>query len=233
MSKNVWILFVLIFFVTACNKKEDKKYIILNFKDNLNNHSTTIDGRQVVLTKFKLYISNIKFITNTDDTILIKDIDLYTLENNLQFKYQNTEHQNIKSLIFSIGLDSLQNSLIPSNFPDNHPLSLEQDMHWGMIKYRFLVAEGILDSSISKNQLPDFPVSLHLGRDELYRTLSFNLDNLSEGAITIMLNYNKMFERRDMILDPRNYFSIHSNLSEMIIANELMTNFAAGIEIYK
>jgi hypothetical protein len=229
--KNTFFIIILCsfpFFISC--KKEDN--LTITFNNNLQNNSAVIDGRTVRLTKLRIFISNIQLIDQNNEIINVKDVILYELDKNNQIIYSNSKHQTITAIRFSIGLDSLQNSAPPSSFPASHPMSLEQDMHWGMIKYRFLTAEGVLDSSNAKNQEPNFPFSLHLGRDELFKTLIFKINSrIIAGNINIIFNYEKMFESGDTQLDPRNYFSIHSNLSEMEDAGRLMTNFTNGIEI--
>jgi hypothetical protein len=138
----------------------------------------------------------------------------------------------IASLIFSVGLDPAQNNSNPVIFPAGHPLSLDKDMHWGMLKYRFLVAEGGMDSTASKTGPVNFPFSIHLGSDTLYREKFFYLATRNFSELHIQIDPLMLFWGYALPpLDPRHHYSNHSSPSEIPEGIELIDNFASRITL--
>jgi hypothetical protein len=223
-------ILILLAFLISC-KKENFISFEISTKIDANN-TILVNGRKTQLNIFKLYFSNIKLISTNNDTILCKDYLLYELNKESKHIFQNKNGITFKQIIIGAGLDSLQNNAVPSTFPNEHPLSVQQNMYWNMLKYRFLVAEGALDSSYNKNQNPSFPFSLHLGRNEVYVIKVFQLNQgLENGEIEIVIDYEKMFQDGTLFLDNKNYYSNHSENYQMEDAKLLMKNLTNGIAV--
>lgn len=226
LSSLVVVLFIFLF--SACKKENS---IELNFSTDITTN-TIVNGRNTSFDNFKMYFSNIKFITENNDTLNVKDIFLFDLKKDNQIIFANNAKHTITKIHVGFGLDSLLNNSMPSTFEAKHPLSVEQGMYWTMLKYRFLNTEGVLDSSFLKNQPASFPFSLHLGRNQIYRTKIYKLDNpVQNGKIKIKINYTKMFQKNDTLLDSKVYFSNHSEAYDMEDAELLFGNLVNGITI--
>src|SRR4051812_14764013 len=124
----------------------------------------------------RLYLSHFELVDNSGNSMQVKDLLLANKDNDFDansFSF-NLPSATYTKLRFHFGLDPATNNSNPSSFNASHPLSLNQDMYWGMLKYRFIVVEGQIDSSAAKNQTPSNPFSMHLGTDTLYRTITSN-----------------------------------------------------------
>jgi hypothetical protein len=193
----------------------------------------SINGRAVHFSSFRWYISNVRYVTASNDTISLKDYYLYEYSSGsvATLAEINSPGQLITKILLSVGLDKDLNNSNPVTFPAGHPLSLDKDMFWGMLKYRFLVTEGAIDSTASKNGTVNFPFSIHLGTDTLYRELSFPVSINSGTDVFIDADPKNLFNGPDGILDIRNNYSNHSSPLEIPVGIKLMNNFAAGISI--
>lgn len=225
-------------FLFSCKKNEPGDDVQLFVTGTMNADFTpvNVNGRQTVFNKFRFYLSGIKWITTDNDTILAKNYFLYDFPSNdastnVDGLLQPSDPSKIKAIVFSIGLDSILNNSNPVTFPSGHPLSLDKDMYWGMLKYRFLVTEGSFDSTASKTGVTDFPFSIHLGTNVLYRQLSFPISISAGTPVNITFNPARIFDGPEGVLDLRDNYSNHSDPGEIPKAIKLMNNFAAGISV--
>jgi hypothetical protein len=228
--KKLSIIFTLcisLFF--ACKKQvEDDvqvKITINNLKD------TTLLGRKYIIDETRFYLSNFQLININGNAENIKDIVIVKNDKDNSFTF-NLPSGTFSAFNFSFGLDKNTNNSNPNSFDDTHPLSTKQDMFWGMLKYRFIVTEGKIDTSIAKNQTPIFPVSMHLGTDTLYRVISTTIANnkLKRGSIiNISVNLNKLFVLDKDTFD-FNSFSNHSDVSQIPRAITIVDSLVNGIK---
>jgi hypothetical protein len=190
---------------------------------------TMIDGRNYIVNKFNIYLSDFTFIDNASqihyfDTILL-------LSNNASFELP-LPNGNYKQIIFHIGIDSVtNNSVNPLLLPSNHPLSLSQDMFWDMTRYRFIVWEGSYNNSTSGDGIPNAPYTFHLGRDVLYQNVVLNNGYVLDAHNTLLLDINKIMYNTSDTLSLLTTFSNHSNDSEMQVAKVLMGNLADAFSL--
>ncbi|MCP4099594.1 MAG: hypothetical protein GY748_25525 [Planctomycetaceae bacterium] len=190
-------------------------------------------GRNFYLRDMRVYISDLNILTDNGDKVLLEDLALMEwpgTKSSFQVTVPKDDYQGVE---FYIGLDSVTNSALPTDFEASHPLSAEQDMHWGMMKYRFLIFEGSVDTSVSGDLAPQRPLSFHLGRDALFTKVKIirNVPITGIGVFfTLNFEVNDMFDGDagtiDISVDRVNY----SGEAEMLKAGILMSNFADSFQ---
>ncbi len=223
MKKYFWVS-LLLFSILSCSKNENTKIQVLF-------HSTgkTALGRAYTFNEFNTYLSNFYLLNSNGDTTKIKDVMLVKLNADNSFSF--TVPKGIQKFGFSFGLDPQQNNSIPENYSASQPLSVEQGMYWGMIKYRFLVIDGgNVDSSAARNKTPTMPFSYHLGTDSLYRKLVFNRPVVDGDNIKIVLDIDKLFVL-DSITFNLNNFSNHSEVHQIPDGIKIVNAFVSGISV--
>ncbi len=220
-------MFLLIFtsLLLSCNKNKNDVTVSFLFKSTNktpNNRPYIID-----IAKTKILFSNFKYIDKYNKEVLIKDLFLLTSKNtNFEFKFPSGDYS---KFVFSFGLDKNKNNSKPSNFVANHPLSVETGLYWDMLKYRFLVLEGDIDNSSTKNQTPNVPFSMHLGSDTLYQEIITTKIPNSGEHLTIILDLDKLFVLDNDLFQITN-FSNHSEPSEIPNAIAIRNSFINNIQ---
>lgn len=229
-----WLIVIISVFVFFSCKKTSTQGIKINVVfDNLSGKSDV--DRAYSIDSARLYLSNFQLIDNDGNPVTIKDLILVRSE---KPDYENSfqvemPKGNYTKLRFSYGLDIATNNSNPAVYSPEHPLSLNQDMYWGMLKYRFLVVEAKIDSSAARNQTPVNSFSMHLGNDTLYRTITKEYASISKGdEITIHLDFQKIFVL-DQLAYNINNFSNHSDVSQIPKAILITDAFVNGITTNK
>ncbi len=223
--KQRFILIVFVFLLFSC-KKEDQVKVQFQIKST----GKTPNGRNYSIdaSKTKIFFSNFKFMDISGNEAMVKDVFLYQTLNNNNFNFVMPEG-NFTSFKFSYGLDKTTNNFVPMSFPASSPLSVEEGMYWDMLKYRFSIIEANIDNSVTKDQAPNSPFSMHLGSDTLYAEV--NVSNLpyKGSTLNIELDMDKLF-----VLDEDPFqiinFSNHSEPSEIARAVAIKNSFVSGIQ---
>ncbi len=224
MRKIIPYLFLLM--LMASCKKQDTDVLVEFVVKSTNK---TPFGRPYTLNTadMKILFSNFSFRDSADKQVLVKDIFLFKNDSR-SFSFQVPEGT-FSAFQFSFGIDKIQNASIPASFPASHPLSVETGLYWDMLKYRFVVVEGDIDNSATKDQVPTNPFSMHLGTDTLYRTILVSGIPKGGDKLTIELDMDKLFV---LDADPFqiNNFSIHSEPSEINRAIAIRNSFVSGMK---
>jgi hypothetical protein len=223
-SKLLIGIMCIAFIFTACKKENNTEVQVL-----FHTSGKTAVGRSFTFNKFNVYLSDFYLLNAIGDTTYIKDVMLAKL--NADNSFSTDVPKEIQKFGFSFGLSPQLNNSIPESFPASHPLSVEQDMYWGMLKYRFLVIDGgNVDTSYARNQTPVMPFSYHLGTDTLYRKLVFNRPVVDGDKVKIVLDIDKLF-----VLDSTrfnlNNFSNHSDPGQIPNAIKMVDAFISGISV--
>ncbi|MBK9329720.1 MAG: hypothetical protein IPM95_10510 [Sphingobacteriales bacterium] len=224
MRKTIPYLFLLLM-IASCKKQDSD--VLVEFVVKTTNK--TPFGRPYVLNTpdSKILFSNFRFRDSTDKQVLVQDIFLYKNDSH-SFSFSVPEGT-FSIFEFSFGLDKDQNASIPASFEAAHPLSVESGLYWDMLKYRFLVVEGNIDNSPTKNQTPTNPFSMHIGTDTLYHTISVTGLPKAGSKLTVELDLDKLF-----VLDADPFqitnFSIHSESTEIPRAIAIKNSFISGIK---
>lgn len=234
MKKGIFVLLVMLF--ASCDKEPELRGTTFTFL--LKNHSeiiemdsvyTMVDGRNYAVQKFRIYLSNFKFHGHdtkvyTYDTILL-------LTNHSSFNLA-IQPENFHKISFNVGIDSVTNHIIdPLTLPDNHPLSLSQEMFWDMTRYRFVFWEGLYSNSADGSGIPNAPYTFHLGRDASYRLVELPTPSTNKDAYNLFLDLSKVMYNSSDTLSLSTTFSNHSNDSEMGEAMKIMDNLAQAFSI--
>ena len=228
MKLSSFIIPLCLLLAFSCKKQEEDVKVNITIENSPNK---TAVNRNYTIEKTRFYLSNFQLIDGNGNAVNVKDLILVKSGNQNSFTF-NLPSGTFSSFRYSFGLDAATNNSNPSNFDDAHPLSTKQDMFWGMLKYRFIVTEGLLDSSTTKDKSPIVPYSMHLGSDTLYRVITQNIagNKIKRGSvITIRVNMNNLF-----VLDQDNFnitnFSNHSDVSEIPKGILITDNFVNGIK---
>lgn len=214
-----------VFLFTAC-KKDDTVNVLFNFQ---NLQGTTAKGRAYVIdpAKNKLLFSNFEYVDAEGNVKLVKDAFLLkSSDNGFSFKVPSGSFSSFK---FYFGLDKATNNAVPMSFPASSPLSVESGMYWDMLKYRFLIVEGDIDNSSTKDQTPAAPFSMHLGTDTMYAEIPVT-GGVPMGGSTLQINLDmsKLFVLDEDTFEISN-FSNHSSPSEIPNGVAIRNSFVNGI----
>lgn len=218
------IIFLCLF---SCKKNEDKVTIQFSFTNNV---GTTNANRayNLDLTNTLILFSNFEYIDSLGNATKVKDVFLVK-NNNTSFKFE-VPNGNFTTFRFSFGIDTTLNNSLPSSYPASSPLSVETGLYWDMLKYRFLITEGNIDSSLAKNKIPNMPFSMHLGNDTLYSVINTHEVPMKGAIVNINLDMKSL-----MILDSDPFkitnFSNHSEASDIPNAVAIKNSFVNNINI--
>jgi hypothetical protein len=229
---------LLLLSIASCSKKEDQTTLQLRIVPVNNGmlipsgqEVSTTDGRKFFLQKFYLYLSEITVVNSSGGRIPVKEVFLFKWGAD-EFITVNIPAGSYDSLVFGLGLSESLNNSNPNAFPDNHPLSIAQDMFWPMLKYRFVVMEGAVDTTLSKTGAVNFPLTYHLGADELYRPIkrafTFTVEEGENRTINIPVELKAIFDGPGGTIDMRTHFSNHS--TDMEKAAIMINNLATEME---
>lgn len=205
-------------------KKDD---VTVTFVFKTTNKTPNNRPYQLNVAKTRILFSNFIYVDKNNNETEVKDIYMVTsATNNFQFKFPGGDYAKFK---FAFGLDKRMNNSTPSSFPSSSPLSVETGLYWDMLKYRFLVLEGNIDNSVTKNQTPNTPFSMHLGTDTLYQEIIASNFPKSGEELTITLDMDKLF-----VLDTDDFqltnFSNHSEPSEIPNGIAIRNSFVNSIQ---
>lgn len=133
---------------------------------------------------------------------------------------------------FLEGLDTAQNNSSPSSYTFGHPLSTAQSMYWGMLKYRFVVMEGVLYDASGKELNS---ISYHTGIDLVKAVNSaktFTANDENPVNIQVKFDLLKVFTATGNTIDPTKETFTHSAPgAEYDLASKVMTNLLAGTSV--
>jgi hypothetical protein len=151
------------------------KTVIFNFNSLYNNdtlhlNDSVVDpaGNKFVYTTAKYYISNLTLIDETDKDHLVSDILLVDVSDpsthSLTVEVPEIEYKKVK-LDFGVRQDL--NQADPALYPNDHPLSVTNDMYWSwMTFYIFSKTEGFAWDAVGDSTANWL---IHAGLDSLYR----------------------------------------------------------------
>lgn len=212
------LFFSLFFAFTQCKKAENSIEIKLDL--TVNGESLVIGkvhkdkaNRNIIFNSFKVYLSDIE-ITDGSNSVN-NDVLLFNAEkNSLSYVLPSSSFNNKITVSGNIGLDTNYNNRNPLKYEEKHPLSLDQNMYWSMLKYRFLVIEGRIDTSAAGNKTPNFPFTYHIGSDVMLRDFSFTVEDKN---ISIPIEILDIFQYIDLADDFDNHSETEAQLEIGII----------------
>ena len=153
---------------------------------------------EVFFTKYSMYISDLKLLSDEGDYVLseVEFIDLLTgvdTEERAQAgqirSFSNVPTRTYSGLSFNIGVPEELNSTAPADYPIDSPLSNNGEYWVGWTSYIFHKIEGKMDSDMDGN--PEAGIALHLGSDDAFRTININqILELSDASESININFD-------------------------------------------
>ena len=160
-------------------------------------------GRKIKFTKAQFYLSgfaaNGSSVNKTFDTHL-----LITSEDDSVHIIGQLSASNVTGFTLAIGVDSSNNHMDPAAFNADHALSANQANfgHWGWNPgYKFIVMEGMIDSSFAMNGTADYPFIYHLGFEEAYKPFEIATGFSTDGTdhiIDLDVNWLAFFNDLDL-----------------------------------
>ncbi len=232
------ILTTIVFFLSVSCDKETNSIVEINIQALHNEGEyifgeeiTDVAGNTILFDRIKFYMSNFKAFYNDENTGHSDDIILYdSRSTSSHFITIFSDQKELKSLNFDIGLNSTLNNSNPKSFNNEHPLSIEQNMFWDMLKYRFVTLEG---NYTEKDSIEEKSFSFHLGTEALLRNATIdNNINVNENTIVVQVT----FEVLDLFdnIDITKHFSNHSENEEALVkGNIILDNLVSSIEAGK
>lgn len=250
MHKHTYLLLFIFLTIVSCKKDEVESFNastiqFSTYSDGkligLNDSISLYNGIPYKITAFKYYISNIRLVNHQGKEISFKMNDenlgadlgvfLFELGKNEQITGSLPDNHYIK-IKFDLGLDSDLNDINPNQFSSQHPLSRTQDMFWDMLKYRFVVIEGIADTA--KIGEYKFPFSYHIGGAIFLRDIELDIDEyITDGEVStlpIQFNFDRIFNDGTNQIDISKFFSYHSTEDQKSIGIEMMNNISNAFE---
>jgi len=241
--KNLFLILLVVFAFASCDENTDTTGQVTFFLQPVFNGSEVVpnetiqstSGRNFSLKEMRVYITDLFLINEANEKVRVNDISLidWPLSNNITAE---VPIDNYKGIEFYVGLDAETNALNPIDFASEHPLSTDQEMHWGMIKYRFISMVGNVDTSSAGNLTPVNVIQYHLGRDELYSAVTIT-DNFNVAGslqnFAIPFELNKMFDGTAGTIDIAVHRTNHSGVADMDKATIIMNNFVEALESFE
>lgn len=189
------------------------------------------NGKDFVLKKFMLYISQVQLVTDNGDREKVSDVFLYDYSvpelRRLQTKIAPGNYQRLD---LGFGVDAAQNDLDPTSFPREHPLSSYQQTYWSMLKYRFAIIEGRSNTRGQLGSPDDILNAWHPGTNPLYRPQSFALSaSLASGKTTVLrleLDIDDLITA-DPAIDLDAERQSHSEPNDIDIARKIMDKISS------
>lgn len=239
MSKYLLII-VVIFGLFSCGDDTETEGQVTFFLNPVFNGAEVLpneviqteDGRNFSMKEMRVYLTDIFLVNSSDEKIKVNTIDLIDWPNSNAINATVPIDQ-YKSVEFHVGLDEATNSLNPIDFEDSHPLSADQEMHWGMIKYRFISFLGNVDTSATGDLTPTNFIQYHLGRDSLYSEVTINNTFNVVGALQnypLTFEVNELFSGSAGDIDIAVHRTNHSGEADMDKASIIMHNFVEALE---
>lgn len=238
------LVFVFLIFFTSCEDDVKHTYhkkaefsVSLQSASNQANLNDTVEFNtdyELYLTTFKAYLSNITLIEEGGKEVILKDVVLVNLDNDQTSSFSiNLPSGKFTKVRMGIGLDPDQNNSDPNTFPNNNPLATYQGMYWSMVKYRFVVLEGL---AISQKDTVNIPFAYHVGTDPVYQIKTFGTDiNTSTAAsgynLNFSININTIFDGPAGKIDIPTQSFTHSEGPSLAVAAMFMENLKAAIHL--
>jgi hypothetical protein len=145
---------------------------------------TLSTGRKIKFSKAQFYLSGFR----ADGSSVNKSYDthlLITAEDDSAHAIGHLTGSNVTGLTLAIGVDSAYNHADPAIFDAEHALSANQPNfgHWGWNPgYKFIVIEGMMDSTAAMNGPVSYPFIYHLGFEEAYKPFEIMTDFSTNGS---------------------------------------------------
>lgn len=222
---NYTYFIIVIILISSCTEDNN---VNINFSAYVNgekleygkNYASPNGDGTFTITDFKLYVSNLKFISNENPEKNYIENDSYHLlkfqdSNSYSFTLHNISPKSYDKIRISVGIEEEANLSI-KNPGDLDPTN---QMAWNWTSgYKFLLFEGLYSPESSEN---DIPIVFHIGFSENKRDLVFDITSKDEIQFNIEItelfknpnniDFNNLpkvlFNREHSALIASNYFN--------------------------
>jgi hypothetical protein len=134
---------------------------------------TNIEGYRLDLSQLRAYIGDLSLVSGTSSSIVSR-IELVNLLNGEQTRTYQLSPGSYTGMKFGIGVPSDLNNTDPVTFGPDHPLYLQNGTYWNWTQgYRFVLFEGIADTTGTGSGAFDLIFSMHPGLDTAYREVDY------------------------------------------------------------
>ncbi len=203
---------LLVLFAVACKKDDpgeddpgiepEPKKVVISFDMMLGGEPVNLDqsmvdknGQWILPTQLKFYVSDLTLSNNSEQKVL-SEIELVDFEpfnaqiNNPQWENElafELESGTFNELKFSLGVRPDLNNSEPTDYENDHPLSVYTNMYWAWATmYRFVILEA-RGNQEGKSDAAETLV-YHIGTNDLYRPgqrFDVDVDMNGEGNDTV------------------------------------------------
>lgn len=195
----------------------------------------TADGNTIRVETFKVYVSDVRVVAAHGTETQVRDLALFDFEvagaNQIGMDVPAGDYTAIK---FFIGLSEAQNAEDPAVFEKEHPLSVDQNMHWDWNqKFIFVKFDGRSDTSgTSSNFNHNF--AYHCGADTYYNEVTnlefpFTVPVSGTNTINLSLEVNELFSEGVNPINLKTDNSTHT-INNLPLAEQFLGNVAAAFD---
>ena len=199
-----------------------------------NQEFTLTNGRKIKFTRAQMYLSGFiasgaSFENEYDRHLLI------TGEGNGSYPIGPLISANpVTGIRLAIGVDSAYNHMDPASFAASDPLSANQEHfgHWGWNPgYKFIIMEGMMDSTTSMNGTVSYPFIYHLGFEEIYKPFTIQTDFTSDGTDELIeLNIDWLVFFNDLDL-PNENSSHMTSADQKLVGHKIIDSAVNAITL--
>lgn len=200
---------------------------------NLNQTYQDKNGRNFQISKVQFYLSNLKIELAGGTELEFPNEYMIINSDQMMYSLPDLEAGHYHGLSFDVGVDSASNHSDPALWPNNHPLSPtnSKQAHWSWNSgYIFVLIEGLVDTSAAGTGAPTELLEMHVGTDNMLRSVSFNAHtDVEEGSpfsMHLEVDLLEVFDQLDLAPESNRVTHTMDNMSlAMTIANQ----FSAAI----
>jgi hypothetical protein len=236
------VLLSVLFMATSCEKDVSlaPAWLEVKFQASMNGAPFQLNepfigpnGHRIAVEDLRFYVSNFTLTGTSGKQASIETALINFTDQQSKF-YMQIPAGTYQNLQFNVGVPPAMNGIgipefDPAKYPPGHPLNISNGMYWtSMTGYVFLVIQGKMDTSATKDKPLLFPWFYHVGLNELYGLCSYN--NLTVRANTTdTMKLNLHFEINDLFISPDDTIQMpeenfthttdHFNLAASVIRN--------------
>ncbi len=200
------------------------------------------DGTTVLFQRFNFYVADAK-LTSEDGEVVdlfeidFVDFDAFDTEEEVETGFVITSEDipsaKYTKLEIGLGVPPDLNLTKESDYQDTHPLGKASHYWSAWNSYIFAMINAKVDMD-ADGMHDDAGVLYHTGADEVYRTVSLNIDltvaEESAGVITLDINLSDLLQDGDDYLDPILYPHTH-DIANLETAIKIMDNFKNSLSV--
>jgi hypothetical protein len=185
-----------------------------------------VNGVHAQLSTARFYISNVRLVDHEGVEFPVNKYFLVKIGEANSFDLGEFQADHYHKLRFDVGIDSATNHADPTVQPEGSALALQADfsMHWDWnMGYRFLVLEGVADTTGLHPSTLNVPIEYHVGFDANLTPVEIETDLETDGAadetLAINVDLQKLLTGLDFKTEPSSQHGMNSAVVAKIVAN--------------